>query len=240
MNFLEPPFIYYLVLGIAIGVGIILFRRFKIPTKSQKFEGQTLNEVIENENLEPYLKAFGRKTKKGKLIYNGKSISIRRMVNATFSYKDVKYSKYTKDIHTLKGKFIIFQSMKSKFSKIPIINIFIGKPVYYIVKNDINTEKETITKDSYRDVWVLSPSNYFYSIAGVWVNSIECKDFINELIYKKIFENIKTEDMNYPKRIVWYNDIYASRMTSTEQAYELEKKKWNDKVERETGIKNKE
>jgi len=232
INFLEPPFIYYLFVGLALGIGIVIFRKIKMPKKDVKFQGQTLNEVVENENLSPYLKTFGRKTKRGKLITASKVINVRYVVNAKFKYKDIKYTKYTKNISTKDGDFIIFQSVKSKFSGIPLLNIIFGKPEFYIINNDAN-----ITKDEYRDVWVLPPSNFFYSLAGVWINSLEGKDFVNELVYKKTFENIKEEDMNYVKRIVWYNDIYASNMTSTEQSYELEKKKWSDRVERETGVK---
>lgn len=240
INVFEPPMIYFLFLGVILGVGIIVFRKIKSSEKGiERFKGQTLNEVIEEENLKPYIRSFGRKTKNGKMINQINSIPIRRVVKAKFKYADVKKTKGIKNITIKEGDFYVFQSGKSFLVDIPLFNKLVGKPEYYVVSNNEDTDNDKdkiyITKDKFRDVWVCNPNTFFYSLGGVWINSDEGRNFITELVYKKTYENLKEEDMNYVKRIVWYNDMYASKMTGREQDYDLEKRKWEDRVQRETG-----
>lgn len=233
----QPPMIYFLFLGAILGIGIIIFRKFQTRDTVKRFQGQTLNEVIEGENIEPYVKTFGRKTRSGKLITELNTIFIRRVVKAKFKYAEKTNTKGTKNTFELKeSDFFIFQSGKSFLVDIPILNKLIGKKEYYVV-NDNSKDKDFITKDKFRDTWVLNSNTFLYQLAGIWVCSEQGKQFITEIVYKKIFENLKEADMNYPQRVIWYNDIYASKMTGTEQQFTLERKKWEDRTFQETGVR---
>ena len=229
---LEPPFIYFLMFGLVVGVVFALFKRFYKPSeKIERFEGQSLNEMIVGENLLPYLKAFGRKTKKGKLIYDMNVIPISRVVKANFKFVEtVKGSR--NNFYVKNADFFIFQSKTSIFSRIPFLNKISGKSEFFI----INAENDYINKDKTNDIWVLNKNTFLYQLGGIWICSIEGKDFVTEMVYKKIYENLKEEDMNYPKRIVWYNDQYAYTMTGRVQEYDLERRKWLDRLQNETGV----
>ncbi len=112
------------------------------------------------------------------------------------------------------------------------LNKISGKSEFFI----INAENEYINKDKTNDIWVLNKNTFLYQLGGIWICSIEGKDFVTEMVYKKIYENLKEEDMNYPKRIVWYNDQYAYTMTGRVQEYDLERRKWLDRLQNETGV----
>jgi len=230
LNVFEPPFIYFIIMGIVFGIGLAIFKRRQTSSKQEGFQSQSLNEVIQEENLKPYLSNFGRNIKKGKLVKDFNVINVKKVVKANF-----KYAEKGKDnkIEHKETEFYIFQSGKSTFDKIPILNKISGKKEFYVVSAD----ERYIIKDSFRDIWIIKEGVFFYQLGGVWVSSEEGREFISELVYKKIYENLKEEDMNYPKRIVWYNDKYAFNMTDKEKDFELEKKKWEDRVSRETGVK---
>lgn len=226
---LQPPYIYFIILGAVFGIGLAIWKKQVLKDKFKGFVGQTLNEVIEHENLKPYMESFSRKTKHGKLIKDFNVIDVSKIAKAKLKYYEMNNGT-SKDVE---ADFFIFQGGKSLFSSIPILRRFAGNPEYYI----INSDENYILKDAYRDVWSIKDGVFFYKLAGIWIVSQEGQNFISELTYKKIYENMKEEDMNYPKRIVWYNDKYAYNMTDKEKDYELEQKKWKDRVERETGVR---
>lgn len=225
----QPPFVYFILLGAVLFISVFIFKQVrKTDDGVKKYKGQTLNEVLQSENLDGYIKHFGRATPKGVLIHTMNSTKISRFCKAKFTYKE----KQNKEIKTIEGDFLVFRTRCSRFLNIPIIGSFVGKPEYFI----IDDKTEMVYKDKYRDTWTLSNDVFVYQLGGVWVSSLEGKNFLTELIYKKIFENLKEEDMNYPKRVVWYNDMAASNMTQVQQIFDMEQEKWRKRVYGETGV----
>jgi len=223
----EPLFMYPMVFLIAIGIGWIMYRKIKSERPPDKFRGQSLQEVLETENIAPLVKTFGRKTRNGKLISELNVIPIKRIAMAKFKSRKIN----DKDKDPSESEFYVFQSgTNRRIMDLPLLRRLSKRSDYYV----INRNEEYLIKDTVKDTWKIKPDIFLYQLGGIWVCSHESRKFITELVYKKIFENIKEEDMNYPKRIVWYNDKYASQMTSREQEYELEDRKWSRRAERET------
>lgn len=228
---LQEPYVYFVILGLCVGVGLIIFRKVKLD-KGTRFIPQSLSEVVINENFKPYVNTFGDKLKNGKLYTQYKNISIRRKAKIHLTY----YIKEEGKMEKKEGIFIIFKTGKSFLSEIPILNKLADKSEYII----INKNDDVLIKDKFYDKWTTTDNVFFYQFAGLWICSKESQNFITEMINKKMLENEKEEGMNYIKRIVFYNDQYAQRVSELEQQYVLEKEKWKDRLERETGIRKKE
>lgn len=231
----QEPVIYLLMLGVAIGVGLVIFKKIKTDSKTD-FKPQSLSEVVINENFKPFVKEFGTKLTKGVLYTPHKKIPLRKRAEIRLKYTIKEKDKKGVIVDVDKeGKFIIFRTGKTIFSELPVLNRLV-KGAEYILIND---EDRVLLKDKMHDSWTTTDNVFFYRFAGMWICSKETQIFITEMIYKKMLENTKEEDMNYIKRIVFYNDQYAQKIGVMEQDYQLEKDKWKDKVESETGVKRK-
>lgn len=225
MKWTQPPFSYILLAIIIIIVCYILFRKFFEPLKDH-FKGEGIDYVIKELNIKKSFSKFSRKCKKGKLYHNLGNVNVERVMFANVKVKK-ENSKELKD-----NKFILFKTGSTIKSKIPILNKFVDTD-YFIIDND----DKFIEKNKYGDVWIIKPNVFLHKFADVWICSEEGTSFLTDLIYKRTYENAREEEMNYIKRVVWYNDLYASRMTKDYIEHELTQEDYEKRVERETGVR---
>lgn len=228
---LQEPYVYFILLGIAVGVGLVLFRKVKGESKKE-FKPQSLSEVIINENFKPYVEQFGEKIKKGVLYTQYKNMNLRKKAVIRLKYAIPKNGN-SKEMESKESDFIVFKTGKTFLCEVPILNHLVKKSEYILA----NKDDDVLIKDKFNNVWTTTDNVFFYRFAGLWICSKETQNFITELIYKKMLENEKEEGINYIKRIVFYNDQYASKIGSIEQEFLIEREKWKDRVERETGVR---
>jgi len=218
----QPPLIYFLILGIAVAAIAIIFLKFR-KKDAEHFKGETLEEIFKKKNFDKYLDTFGRKLKKGKLFWNMGSVNVKKMVMLKtkiepLNKKDTKVNR--------EHSFLIFQ--KKKFF---LFILFGSKPDYFVIDN----EQEYIYKDRYMDRWVINQSVNMFLFGGIWISSLGTQSLMTELIYKNTYENDKEVETNTPKRFVWYNDLYANKLTGETLKADLEREKYDSAVQRETG-----
>lgn len=232
---LQPPFIYIIFAGIGILFIFLIILKFKSKgEKVDHYKGETLECILTKHNFDKYMKTFGRKLKKGNLYWSMGKVKVRKIVLlsvviekiGTKDKKQKQRPEYDKD-----KKFIVFQS-GSFWSNIPIINK-ISQKSYFVIDN----YDEFIKKDEYEDKWVINKNVHLHLMGGVWVCSLAGTSYLSELVYKRLYENDKEVETNTPKRFVWYNDIYASKLTRDVLTSELETAKYDQQREKETGIR---
>ena len=221
-RWLQPPYSYILLSIIIIVACYFLFKKFFQPLK-EHFKGEGIDYVIKELNIKKSFSKFSRLCKNGKLYHNLGKVDVERVMLANVKVKD---SKETKD-----RKFILFKTNSSIISKIPILNTLV-KSDYFIIDND----DKFIIKNQYRDTWTVKPDVFLHKFADVWICSEQGTSFLTDLIYKRTYENAREEEMNYIKRVVWYNDLYASKMTKEYVEHELTREDFERKVQRETGV----
>lgn len=222
----QEPFIYFIILGLAVGFGVFLFRRMKSDKTEPIFKGQTLKDVLIKENMFPIMESFGMNIKKGKLITKFKAIKIKKIAKVKFET--------TLNNEKKSHELLIFDITKGLLSSIPIINSIFKSREYLVINDNTNY----IVKDRNNDVYTISNDVFLYKFGGIWICSKESQQLLTELQYKKMLEDEKEEGINYIKRIVFYNDIYAQNVGKLEQAFKLEQEKWNKTVEDLTGDNN--
>lgn len=222
-RWITPPYSYILLAIIIIVACYILFRKIMQPIK-EHFKGEGIDYVIKELNIKKSFSKFSRSCKKGKLYHNMGMVDIERMMLANVKVKK-QDSKQTED-----KQFILFKT-GSMLSKIPILNTF-TKSDYFIIDN----EKKFVEKNKYGDTWIVKPDVFLHKFADVWICSEQGTSFLTDLIYKRTYENAREEEMNYIKRVVWYNDLYASKMTKEYIDHELTREDFEKKVQRETGV----
>ena len=224
----QPPMSYILIAIVIAIIVFILVRHFYKP-KSEHFKGESIEYVVKELNLIPIFKEQSRKCKKGKLYHNLGMIKVRRVVMCNVKFQTDKDIKNVNQ--NINKKFIAFKT-GSFFSELPIFSFFF-KSSFYIIDN----EPSTIEKHKESDTWVVSPDIFMHKFADVWHCSESGKVLLTELIYKRTYENETEVILNTPKRFVWYNDIYANKLTATTLEAKLEQDKYSKGVERETGVK---
>jgi len=220
----NPPYSYILLSIIIAIVCYTLFRKFFEPIKDH-FKGEGIDYVIKELNIKKSFSKFSRPCNKGKLYHNLGKVDIERIMLANVKVK----KQDSKDMED--RKFILFKTGSSIISKIPILNKFIDTD-YFIIDND----EKFIEKNRYGDIWVIKPNIFMHKFADVWISSSSGTSFLTDLIYKRTYENAREEEMNYIKRVVWYNDLYASKMTKEYIDHELTREDYEKKVQRETGV----
>ncbi len=220
-RWLQPP-MSYIILAIVVALIVyFFFRKFYTPV-IKRFKGEGIDQIVKELNITPQFRKFSRVCKRGKLIHNLGTVEIGRVMNATVKGSDKKET-----------NFILFETKESLVSKIPIFNKIQGGLEYFVINND----STHIEKDKYRDIWVVKPNVYMHTFAGVWICSEQGTNFLTDLIYKRTYENAREEEMNYIKRVVWYNDLYASKMTRDHVEHDLEQEGYDSRIERETGVR---
>lgn len=230
MFILEPPYIYFILVAVVVGIGLAIFKKVKMSNKEEGFKGKTIREVVVNKNLKPYMNIMSKRIKNGLLINGMNTINITKFVEINVESNMLPTDKNKKSLDKI--SLIAFQT--GKRFKIPIISKLSSNDEYFLLEN----HEDVIIKDPINNVWTLNKNVHLYMLAGVWVSGEDAKHYVSEMIFKEIFEDLKEEDMNYPKRLVAYNDRYAFNMTAVEQEYDLEDRKWDRRAEGETGSRN--
>jgi hypothetical protein len=226
-KWLSPPYIYIIFAVIAI-VAIIIFLKRRKGKEIEHFKGDSLEDIFKKKNFNKYMDLFGRKCKKGILYWNMGSTRVNKLVFLKTLIEPVRKGDLKKD---REHRFLIFQ--KSSFwSFLPFLGNKMDNEIFAI-----DDDREFINKDSHRDRWVINQNVNLSLLGGVWISSLNGQSLLSELIYKNTYENDKETETNTPKRFVWYNDIYAHKLTSTTLSAELEKDKYDSAVKRETGTK---
>ncbi len=220
-----PPFSYILIAIIVAIITYIIVKEVYKPMK-EHFKGEGIDYVIKELNIKESFKNFSRKTKKGKLYHNLGVVNIDKVMLANVKVK------LEQDKEPINHRFILFKT-GSLIANLPLLNKVAKGVEYFIIDNN----NSFIEKNKYGDVWVVKPNIFMHKFADVWICSAEGTSFLTDLIYKRTYENAREEEMNYIKRVVWYNDKYASNMTSQFVEHELEDDKYRKRVERETGVK---
>jgi len=225
--FIKPPLSYILLVAIIIIACYFVFKKL-FKDKPFSFKGENIDYVIKELNLNKSFINFSRKCKKGLLYYNLGSIKIERVMEASLKIKN----KTDKKIENM--KYILFQTTDKSIG-IPIIGFLFNKKQYFLIDND----KSFIKKDKYRDIWNINPNVFLHKFADVWISSESGTNFLTELIYKRTYENAREEEMNYIKRVVWYNDKTASLLTKDILEHDLKQDSYEKRIERETGVTKK-
>ncbi len=229
LRWTQPPFSYILLAIAIVIICYIFFRKFYEPTM-QRFKGEGIGHVIKELNITPNFAKFSRKCKKGKLYHNMGVVDIERvMMTKVKGTKGKKVKDKDKDDYS----FIMFKTATSLIAKIPIFSKFKGDVEYFVINNNSNY----IEKNKYADTWIVKPNVYMHKFADVWICSAEGTNFLTELVYKRTYENAREEEMNYIKRVVWYNDMYASKMTRDFIEHDIEQDSYESRIERETGVR---
>ena len=223
-----PPMSYILIIIVVAIIVFILVKHFYKP-KTEHFKGESIEFVIKELNLKPIFREFSRKCHKGRLYHNLGIVKIRRVVMCNAKFETAKDKKNT--IQNLNKRFFVFKT-GSFLSELPIFSFFF-KADYYFIDN----EHEIIEKDKRSDTWVISSDVFMHKFAEVWHCSEAGKILMTELIYKRTYETEMEIKMNMGKRIVWYNDIYAFKLSSTSLEHELKAEDRKSYIQGETGVK---
>lgn len=225
----EPPYIYFImVAAIIIGMWWVLKRYGLLPTSAEKFRGQTLNEIIEQDNLAKLIKIFGVKLKKSKLNFHIKTIKVNRVavVPATISIRGLKkggrFKSDTYEFQDKEKRFIVFKSGGGLFENIPGLKYLHKERQLFVIEDD----DKFISKDISRNVWSINKNTFPHTFGGVWVFSAGSVSFLTELAYKKMQENDKEESVNALKRFIFYNDQHTGRISAMERRQELRDESW--------------
>lgn len=226
----EPPWVYLIMVAAIIGgLWWVLKRYGLLPTSAATFKGQTLTQIIQDENLKRMTDVFGNKIKNAKLTLHFRTIKIGRITRVPVKIsirEEISLGKFRKKKYKFLTKdktFLIFKKGGGFFEEIPVLKLIHTKAEYFVVED----EDKYVKKDPNSNLWTLSPNTFPHLFAGVWVVSMDGVAFLTELAYKKMQENDKEESVNALKRFIFYNDHHTARIVAMERKQELKDESWD-------------
>lgn len=226
----EPPWIYVLmVVGTVVGVWFVLKKYGVLPSGVKEFKGETIKQIIQDQNLRNLLATFGEKVKKGKLVTHMKTIKISRVATVPVEIsirKEVASGRFKKkttySFKPYKKHFLVFKSGGGLFESIPGLKLMHKEPEYFVIDDD----ERFIKKDMTNNIWSINKNTFPHTFGGVWIFSTDGVSFLTELAYKKMQENDKEESVNALKRFIFYNDHFTGRIVGMERKEELKQEGW--------------
>lgn len=230
-QFLDNPFF---VGGILIGffLFIVLLAIIKKKGKGdyKKFVPKPFRETI-NEELKDKFQLMGIDFKGGKLHVGVNKIGdIRKyfyargkLSNAIFDEKSKKFFVDEKDDITY---YLIFIKCKSKNFLFRLLRI---KNIYYILRTKDDKEKDIIQVDHLNKRIFLPPNIDLVSYGGVWHNSLQSIEYVNDISVKKMLQEVMTHLESTPDKVAHMEQEQA-KMERTARVYsDYERFKWEDK-----------
>lgn len=221
--------------GIAMIIAILMILKKSKRTAFKEYIPLLFKDTVVKE-INDKLKLYGKKIKKGKIIIGfdviahidryystkGKSpIAIFDEDKGNFQFLEDENKKG--EIKSVKYDFTIFR-LKNKFF---LLRWFGLKKYYMIVRNEDDKKNTIVRFDSKTNRFFLPKGIEFDSYGGIWNESPIAKEYLNNISFLDMLQQMQTHLQNIPNRTVHLEVEQAKKERLFKTLAEIEKGKYD-------------
>lgn len=217
----------YMVLFVIIIIFIIFFaivlKKRKKKIEFAEFKADPFDVVVKD-LIKDKLKNFGIKVRKHKLVIGYNEIPyISRYLKKKLALPILEYDEQKNILKTtdkkIETEFLIFKAKNKSF-----IQRFFGIGSQYYI---IDTTDKNIVYYADKKTWN-TPDVDFFSYGNIWIEHMNSADYINNLAFSKLNEDLMTHIINYPNKVVHLEMEQAKKERTLGKTAEIEKQKYDE------------
>lgn len=230
-QFLDNPFFVGGIIAAFFGFIVIMFIiKNKSKTDYKKFIPRPFSDTI-NDEMKDKFKLVGIDFKGGKLHMGVNKIGdIRKYFYAKGKFSDAIFDEKSKKFFIDEKDDIeynlLFIKCKSHNILFRLLKI---KNIYYILRTKDKDEKDIIQVDHLNKRIFLPVNTDLISYGGVWHNSLQSVEYVNDISVKKMLQEVMTHLESTPDKVAHMEQEQA-KLERTARVYaDYERFKWEDK-----------